>query len=82
MKIILGPRRPDLPSGGGWLLSGGKTLGKLLHLDKRGRHARVKPLPGGGAQIFLFTGVRYERDGTPLPSKPIGSPARAKRKRV
>ncbi len=57
------------------------TMGKLLHLDKRGRHARVKPVPSGGAQIFLFTGVRYERDGTPVPNKPIGSPARTKRKR-
>jgi hypothetical protein len=56
-------------------------LGKLVHLDKRGRRQRTLPAQAGNAQIILFTGVRYERDGTPVPNKPV-SPARAKRKRV
>jgi hypothetical protein len=55
-------------------------LGKLVNFDKRGLTPRVKPAPSGNAQIYLFTGVRYERDGTPVPSKPAG-PSRAKRKR-
>lgn len=53
-------------------------LGKLVHLDKRERRQRTLPAQGG-AQIYLFTGVRYERDGTPVPGK---RPAKAKRKRV
>ena len=56
-------------------------MGKLVHFDKRGRHPKARPLKAGNAQIYLFTGVRYERDGTPVPTKPLG-PARAKRKRV
>ena len=56
-------------------------LGKLVHiLDKRGRHPRARPLNPGNAQIFIFTGVRYERDGTPVPGKPLGT-TRPKRKR-
>ena len=55
-------------------------MGKLVHFDKRGRPARARQVIPGSAQIYIFTGVRYERDGTPVPSKPLG-PARAKRKR-
>jgi hypothetical protein len=55
-------------------------MGKLVQFDKRGRHPRARPISSGNAQIFIFTGVRYERDGTPVPGKPLG-PARAKRKR-
>ena len=58
-----------------------QAVGKLVHFDKRGRHPKARPLKAGNAQIYLFTGVRYERDGTPVPTKPLG-PARAKRKRV
>lgn len=56
-------------------------MGKLVHFDKRGRVSRARPAGTGNAQIFIFTGVRYERDGTPVPNKPVGS-TRAKRKRV
>ena len=55
-------------------------MGKLVQFDKRGRHPKARPLNPGKAEIFLFTGVRYERDGTPVPGKPA-SPARTKRKR-
>ena len=57
------------------------SLGKLVQFDGKGRQPRTRPVPAGDAQIYLFTGVRYERDGTPVPSKPTGS-ARPKRKRV
>jgi hypothetical protein len=63
-------------------MTGGRLLGKLVQFDKRMRRQRTLPAQAGNAQIFLFTGVRYERDGTPVPSKPAGSAARAKRKRV
>lgn len=57
-----------------------KALGKLVQLDKRRRRSPARPQLGGNAQIFLFTGVRYERDGTPVPNKPVNS-TRPKRKR-
>jgi hypothetical protein len=57
-------------------------LGKLVQLDKRTRPQRARPGTSGNAQIYLFTGVRYQRDGTPVPSKPVNGPTRAKRKRV
>ena len=53
-------------------------MGKLVHIDKRLRLAQVRPGTNGNAQILIFTGVRYERDGTPVPGKPL----RVKRKRV
>jgi len=55
-------------------------LGKLVQFDKRGRHPKARPITRGNAQILIFTGVRYERDGTPVPGKPL-RPARVKRKR-
>ena len=57
-------------------------MGKLVQFDRRGRTPRVKKHTTGNAQIYLFTGVRYERDGTPVPDKPTGSAARTKRRRV
>jgi len=64
-----------------WRRTAEAGLGKLVHiLDKRGRHLRARPLNPGNAQIFIFTGVRYERDGTPVPGKPLGT-TRPKRKR-
>ena len=57
------------------------SVGKLVYFDKRGRRPKGRIAGTGGAQIFLFTGVRYERDGTPLPSKPVAN-VRPKRKRV
>lgn len=56
-------------------------MGKLVQFDKRERHPKARPISVGNAQIVLFTGVRYERDGTPVPGKPSG-PTRVKRKRV
>ena len=55
-------------------------VGKLVQFSKRGRHPKARPINPGEAQIVFFTGVRYERDGTPIPGKPLGT-ARAKRKR-
>jgi hypothetical protein len=55
-------------------------LGKLVQFDRRGRQAKARGVQAGPGEVVLFTGVRYERDGTPLPSKPIGT-ARAKRRR-
>ena len=51
-------------------------MGKLVQFDKRGRHPKARPLVVGAAQIVLFTGVRYERDGTPVPGKPLNRPKR------
>ena len=51
-------------------------MGKLVQFDKRGRHPKVRPLTAGVAQIVFFTGVRYERDGTPVPGKPLNRPKR------
>jgi hypothetical protein len=53
-----------------------RTLGKLVQFDKRGRHPKARPVVTGNAQIVLFTGVRYERDGTPVPGKPVNRPKR------
>lgn len=58
-------------------------MGKLVHFHKTGRQQRVRPAVSGNAQIYLFTGVRYERDGTPVPTtKSPTRAARVKRKRV
>ena len=53
-----------------------RALGKLVQFDKRGRHPKARPLTAGVAQIVFFTGVRYERDGTPVPGKPLNRPKR------
>ncbi len=57
-------------------------LGKLVQFDKRNRHPKARPAVAapGNAKIYIFTGVRYQRDGTPIPGKPLG--ARVKHKRV
>jgi hypothetical protein len=58
-------------------------LGKLVQFDRRGRRPKVLPVHSGNAQIVIFTGVRYERDGTPIPNKPTPTPTvRPRRKRV
>jgi hypothetical protein len=54
-------------------------LGKLVQFDRKGRHPKGRPISPGSAQIYLFTGVRYERDGTPLPGKPQGAGAKRRR---
>jgi hypothetical protein len=58
----------------------GLTLGKLVPFEKRRRPARPKTADGLGGQILIFTGVRYERGGAPMPSDG-NTPARPKRKR-
>jgi hypothetical protein len=62
--------------------AGGELVGKLVHFDKRGHPSKPRLAVPGNAQIYIFTGVRYERDGTPVPGKPPSKAARAKRKRV
>jgi hypothetical protein len=50
-------------------------------MPKRGRSAKPVVQQQATAQIVLFTGVRYERDGSPLlPNKPAGA-ASGKRRR-
>ncbi|MBK8085942.1 MAG: hypothetical protein IPK28_20095 [Devosia sp.] len=58
-------------------------MGKLVHFTKRGRSADGKGTAHEGAEIVLFTGVRYERSGSApeLPTKPVGATSRAKRRR-
>lgn len=55
-------------------------VGKLVPFNKRERHPKARPTNPVDAQIVFFTGVRYERDGTSAPGKPLGT-TRAKRKR-
>jgi hypothetical protein len=58
-----------------------RQLGKLVQFEKRSGDAR--PIEGerrGKAEILIFTGVRYERDSSGVPNKPLPSPG-AKRKR-
>jgi hypothetical protein len=69
-------RRPDLAPAMVRAQHRSRALGKLVQFDKRGRHPKARPLVAGNAQIFLFTGVRYERDGTPVPGKPVNRPKR------
>jgi len=58
----------------------GLTLGKLVPFEKGRRPPRAKNANGSSGQILIFTGVRYERGGAPLPSDG-NTPARPKRKR-
>ena len=76
----IGVRLPDLVAAMVPGQNRSRALGKLVHFDKRGRQRKARPTAEGDAQIFLFTGVRYERDGTPVPDKPSNT-ARPKRKR-
>lgn len=55
-------------------------LGKLVPFDNRKRLGRRKAGDGADAQILMFTGVRYDRSGTTLPTNG-STPARPKRKR-
>lgn len=56
-------------------------LGKIVPFDKRKRLGRTKAGDGADAQILIFTGVRYDRGGTNVPTNG-STPARPKRKRV
>lgn len=55
-------------------------MGKLVKFDRRGKPVRRHAVATGMAKILIFTGVRYQRDGTPVPAKPPRA-ARAKRHR-
>ena len=55
-------------------------MGKLVPFDNRKRLGRRKAGDGPDAQILMFTGVRYDRSGTTLPTNG-STPARPKRKR-
>jgi hypothetical protein len=55
------------------------SLGKLVKFDRQHRPATPSATVPGGAQILIFTGVRYER-GTPAPPTRV-DPTRPKRKR-
>jgi hypothetical protein len=56
-------------------------LGKLVPFDNRRRLARAKAGESAEAQILIFTGVRYDRGGAPVPTNGT-TPARPKRKSV
>jgi hypothetical protein len=50
-------------------------------MPKRGRSAKPAGEQAETAEIVLFTGVRYERDGAPmLPTKPAGAASRKRRR--
>ncbi|SMQ61003.1 hypothetical protein SAMN06295905_0458 [Devosia lucknowensis] len=54
-------------------------LGKLLKFDGRKKSANAGTIVSGGAQILIFTGVRYERGSPPPPT--THNDTRRKRKR-
>ncbi len=56
------------------------SLGKLVKFDGRRKPATSRVTKPGGAQILIFTGVRYER-GTSQPPNTRLDPTRPKRKR-
>lgn len=57
-------------------------MGKLVHFERGKRDSRSARTPRTeGAQILIFTGVRYERQDPAAPTKPTATP-RTKRKRV
>jgi hypothetical protein len=56
------------------------SLGKLVKFNGRSKTATSRANRPGGAQILIFTGVRYER-GTPQPPNTRLDPTRPKRKR-
>ena len=52
-------------------------MGKLVQFENRGKgSAAPRDGTGTAGQILIFTGVRYERDGTPVPGKPLNRPKR------
>lgn len=55
-------------------------LGKLVQLIVRPPAEKSAPVPLGPAQVLLFTGVRYERGGTPQPDKPSASSGSKRRR--
>ena len=71
-------RRRDLgiwPTGRSW------DLGKLVPFEKQAKSRDSKGDRAGGAEILMFTGVRYEREAPTVPTKPTASSSGTKRKR-
>ena len=56
-------------------------MGKLVNFERRKPAQSPHLGPPQGAEILIFTGVRYERGEPVTPTKPTTS-SRAKRKRV
>jgi hypothetical protein len=55
-------------------------LGKLVQFEKReGGRDDGKAKRQEGAEILMFTGVRYERDSSGAPTKPTASGNKRKR---
>jgi hypothetical protein len=55
-------------------------LGKLVQFEKRDiNRGDAKEARRDGAEILIFTGVRYERDTTSAPTKPTASGSKRKR---
>ncbi|HVY51128.1 MAG TPA: hypothetical protein VHA07_06150 [Devosia sp.] len=49
-------------------------MGKLVQFEKRGKgRLTARPDPPASAEILIFTGVRYERQGSTVPPKPTTS---------
>jgi len=55
-------------------------LGKLVPFEKQAKSRDSKSDRPGGAEILIFTGVRYEREAPNVPTKPTASSGN-KRKR-
>ncbi|GLQ10299.1 hypothetical protein GCM10007913_22310 [Devosia yakushimensis] len=55
-------------------------MGKLVKFNLREKAPGTAKRQSGGAQIFIFTGVRYERGTPSVPDKRL-APSRPKRKR-
>jgi hypothetical protein len=55
-------------------------MGKLVPFEKQVKPRERKSDRAGGAEILMFTGVRYERDVPTVPPKPTASSGN-KRKR-
>ena len=57
-------------------------MGKLVQFETRNKAGQAtKPDPSASAEIFIFTGVRYERENPNAPTKPTAT-STGKRKRV
>ena len=55
-------------------------MGKLVQFEKReGGREDGKPQRQQGADILIFTGVRYERENSGAPTKPTASGNKRKR---
>jgi hypothetical protein len=49
-------------------------VGKLVQFENRERGGgSARPDPSASAEILIFTGVRYEREGSTVPPKPTAS---------